>query len=290
MNLSLKPPFISTTAVLLFALIFPLFAQEKEEPAPLTLAQSPYRVGERLTYNVSFSNFPSAAHVEVEVLSRGVHYGRDAIQLRAHVETAGVVNVALYAINNDYLTYIDPQSGLPFRSERTARDVMRTADAVEDFNQTAGHEAIPPKQEGFPGTFDLLSAFYRVRALPLAGGGVYNFSLRHEATDYQAELRVVGKEVVRTNVGSFPAIVAQVKVTNSSLKNIRIYLSDDPGHVPVLMTARLSAGELRAELAASELLRPGDATPTPTPEIKPAGFRSLRNRPTPLMVPPVPEP
>jgi hypothetical protein len=269
-NLSLKPPFISTIAVLLLALIFPLFAQEKEEPAPFTLSQSPYRVGERLTYNVSFSNFPDAAHVEVEIVSRGNHHGRDAIQLRAHVETTGVVNVALLAINNDYVTYIYPDSGLPFRTERTARDVMRTADAVEDFNQTAGSEAIPPKQEGFPGTYDLLSAFYRARALPLAAGGVYNISVRHEAYDYQAELRVVGKETIRTNVGSFPTVVAQVKLSNSSLKNIRLYFSDDPGRVPVLMTARLSVGELRAELAGSELLKSADETPTPTPEVKPA--------------------
>ena len=67
-------------------------------------SSSAYRVGERLTYNVSFSNFPSAAHVEVEVVSRGMHFGRDAIQLRAHVETTGVINVALFAINNDYMT------------------------------------------------------------------------------------------------------------------------------------------------------------------------------------------
>lgn len=273
MNLSLKPPFIFTIAVLFFALIFPLFAQEKEEAA-LTLSPSPYRIGERLTYNVSWANFPDAAHLEVEVVSRGTHHGRDAIQLRAHVETTGVVNVALLAINNDYVTYINPESGLPFRSERTARDVMRTADAVEDFNQTAGHEAIPPKHEGFPGTYDLLSAFYRARALPLAIGGVYNVALRHEAMDYQAELRVVDREVIRTNVGSFPTIVAQVKVNNSSLKNMKVYFSDDPGHVPVLMTARVSGGELRAELAGSELLKPADETPTPTPEVKPAPIPS----------------
>ncbi|HEU4507558.1 MAG TPA: DUF3108 domain-containing protein [Pyrinomonadaceae bacterium] len=266
----MKPPFISTIAVLLFALIFPLFAQEKEEPAPLTLSQTPYRVGERLTYNVSFSNFPDAAHVEVEVVSRGNFQGRDAIQLRAHVETTGVVNVALLAINNDYVTYIYPETGLPFRSERTARDVMRTADAAEDFNQTAGNEAIAPKQEGFPGTYDLLSAFYRARALPLAPGGVYNVAVRHEATDYQAELRVVDRETIRTNVGSFPTIVAQVKVNDTPLKNIRVYFSADPGHVPVLITARVSNGELRAELAGSELLKSADETPTPTPEIKPA--------------------
>src|SRR5436190_11610724 len=52
-----------------------------------------YRVGERLTYNVNFSNFVSAAHAEVLIAGRGTFYGRDGIQLKAHVETIGVVNV-----------------------------------------------------------------------------------------------------------------------------------------------------------------------------------------------------
>jgi Protein of unknown function (DUF3108) len=266
-NLSLKPLLISTLAILLLALIFPLFAQEKETLTPLTFSQSPYRVGERLTYNVSFSNFPSAAHVEFEVVSRGIHFEREAIQLRGHVETTGVVNVALFAINNDYVTYIDPGTGLPFRSEETARDAIKTNGLVHDFNQPAGNEAIPPKQKGFPGTYDLVSAFYRARALPLADGASYNFSVRSEATDYQVELRVVSREVIRTNVGSFPAIATQIKVSNSSIRNIKAYFSDDERHVPVLLTARVNSGELSAELAGSEIVKPPDEKPSPTPPI-----------------------
>jgi len=145
-NLSLKPPFISTVIILLLALIFPLFAQEKETLTAATISQSPYRVGERLTYNVSYSNFPSAAHVEVEVVSRGNFFGRDAIQLRAHVETTGVINVALFAINTDYVSYVDPNTGLPFRTEETPRDAIKSASAVQDFNQPAGNDAIPAEQ------------------------------------------------------------------------------------------------------------------------------------------------
>src|SRR5262249_426363 len=123
------------------------------------------------------------------------------------------------------------------------------------------------KQRGFPGTYDFVSGFYRARALPLSDGGIYNFSVRGEGTDYQAELRVIGREVIRTNVGSFPAIVTQIKVPGSPLRSLKIYFSDDAGHVPVLIVARLSAGELRAELAASELIRPPAEAPTPTPPI-----------------------
>ena len=267
MSRSLKPPFISTLFILFLASVFPLFAQEKDGVTPLAFSQSAYHVGERLTYNVSFSNFPSAAHVEVEVVSRGMHFGRDAVQLRAHVETSGVINVALFAINTDYTTYVDPQTGLPFRSEERPRDAIRSQDFVHDFTQSAGNEAIPPRKNGFPGTYDFVSVFYRARALPLAVGEIYNFSVRGESNDYQAELKVVGRETIRTNVGSFPTIVTQVKVANAPLKNLRIYFSDDERHVPVLVSARVSTGDLTAELAGSELIKPPDAAPTPTPAI-----------------------
>ena len=267
MNRSLKPLFISTLIILFLASVFPLFAQENGGSAAHPFSSAPYRVGERLTYNVAFSNFPDAAHVEVEVMSRGMHFGREAIQVRAHVETNGVINVALFAINNDYMTYIDPATGLPFRVEESARDAIKSADSVQDFNQPAGNEAIPPKQRGFPGTYDLLSAFYRARALPLADGAVYDLSVRGHGVEYQAELKVVGRDTVRTNVGSFPAIVTQIKVNNTPLRNLKVYFSDDERHVPVLLTARVSSGDLTAELAGSELIKPPEEAPTPKPVI-----------------------
>jgi hypothetical protein len=266
-NRSLKPPLILTLTILFLAFVFPALAQEQDGVTPQSLSPTAYRVGERLTYNVSFSNFPDAAHVEVEVVSRGMHFGRDAIQLRAHVETNGVINVALFAINNDYTTYIDPATGLPFRSEESARDAIRSSDSVQDFNQSAGNEAIPSKQKGFPGTYDFISAFYRARALPLAAGGVYDFTVRGQGVDYQAELKVVGHDTIRTNVGSFPAIVTEVKASGSPLKNIRIYFSDDERRVPVLVRARVRSGDLTAELAGSELIKPPEEIATPTPKI-----------------------
>ena len=265
MNLSLKTPRILTLLTFFLALIIPVVAQNGGGSQPFS--QAPYQIGERLTYNVSFSNFTSAAHAEFQIVSRGMHFDRDAIQLRAHIETTGVVNVALLAINNDYTSYIDPLSGLPFRSEETARDVSKSEDSVRDLNRPAGNEAIPPKQKGVPGTYDLLSAFYRARALPLGQGGQYSFSVRGEAGEYYVELEVTGHQTVNTNVGSFNTIVTKVNVSNSPLKNVRVYFSDDEQHVPVLITAKLKAGELRAELAGSEIVKPPlpvQAAPPPT--------------------------
>ena len=269
MNLSLKPPLISIFAVLILAFAIPVAAQNGGH----TISQAPYRVGERLTYNISYSSFPSAAHAEFEVVARGMYYGRDAIHLRAHLETTGVVNVALFALNNDYITYIDPETGLPFRSQETARDALASAQASQEFPQPAGNEAIPGKLRALAGTFDFLSAFYRARALPLAVGGEYDLMVRSEGVNYPVELKVIGRETIRTNVGSFETIVTQVKA-NSRLKNVKIYFSNDERHVPVLFTGRVNSGDLRAELAASEMIAPppivAKATPTVAPNPAPA--------------------
>jgi Protein of unknown function (DUF3108) len=278
-KLRLKAPIISTLIFLFFALIFPVFAQNGGGAHPFS--QAPYQIGERLTYNVSYSNFPSAAHAEFHIVSRGVHFERDAIQLRAHVQTMDVVNVALLAINNDYTSYIDPLSGLPFRTEATVRDAIKSDEAVRDLNQPAGSEAIPPKQKGFPGTYDLLSAFYRARALPLAIGSEYNFSVRGEGAEYSVELKVTGRQTVNTNVGSFNTIVTKVRVSNSPLRGVKVYFSDDERHVPVLITAEIGDGDLRAELAASEIVLPKPvATPTPQIAVRPGPIPAATPAPT----------
>jgi len=128
---------------------------------------------------------------------------------------------------------------------------------------------------GFAGTYDFLSAVYRARALPLTAGAAYNFSVRGENEEYQVELKVVGQQVIKTNVGSFNTIVTQVRVPNNSKANsyrIRVYFSDDERHVPVLLTAKLGDSDVRSELAGSEFVAaPAPAaTPTPTADVSPA--------------------
>jgi len=172
-NLSLKLRLIFSFPILLLAFAFPVFAQEGDGVGTLPFSIAPYKIGEHLTYDVSFSNFMSIAHVDLQVVSRGIYSGRDSIQLRAHAQTSGVVNVALFSINNDYTTYIDPENGLPFYSLEAIRDATRSNETSVELNPPAGTDAIPSKQKSFPGTYDFLSAFYRVRALPLAIGASY---------------------------------------------------------------------------------------------------------------------
>jgi len=247
--------------------------QGRADVATAPFSPAPYRVGERLTYTVAFSNFPTAAHVQLQVVERGPLYGREGVELRAHVETIGVVSAALYALNNTYSTFVDPSTGLPYRSQQSIREGARVQNLTQDYNTPLGDSA-PATGRDVPisaGSFDLLSALYRVRALPLAQGATYSISARNGEAVYDAEVRVTGREMVKTNVGSSNAIVTQVRVRGNSAADdyrVRLYFSDDELHIPLLITARHQAGEIRVELASAEV-QGGAQTPlaaaTPAP-------------------------
>ncbi len=258
-------------------------AQQTREAVVAPFNAAVYRVGERLTYDVSFAQFVSAAHVEMHIAGRGRYFDREGIELRAHVETSGIVNVALLALNNDYVSYVDTFTGLPYRSQTVVREAGRAIEASTEYNRAAGTEAIPGKRAGeVVGTYDLLSTVYRIRAMPLSEGSSFSINVRNDTQDYQADIKIIDRQLIKTKVGSFNTLVARVSASSGPLSNIRVYLTEDEWHVPVLVTAKHKDGEIRAELAASQLnTPPPTATPTPQRVVPPSDGRALVPVPSP---------
>lgn len=244
--------------------------QQKGDIASLPFSSAPYRVGERLTYDVSFSNFISAAHVEIRVVALGNFFGREAVLLRGHVETTGLVNVALFAINDDHLSYVDPQTGMPYRSELVRHEGTRASESAQELSA---------------GIYDFLSAIYRVRATPLTEGSTQRFLVRHGSDEYQIELRVSGRESLKTKAGSFNSIATRVRISNNSTaRNIKVFFSEDERHLPVLATAKVSGREVRAELAAADVIKPAGVQASPAPAVVPAAPAALaKPRPAPTV-------
>ncbi|HEX8337604.1 MAG TPA: DUF3108 domain-containing protein [Pyrinomonadaceae bacterium] len=231
--------------------------QVRTDVAGAPFSRVPYRVGERLTYTVSFSNFPTAAHVEVQVAGRGQLYGREGVELRAHVETIGVVSAALLALNINQTTFVDPATGLPYRSQQSIRQATSVREVAQDYNRPLGTTTLAPDRI-LPvevGTYDFLAALYRLRALPLAQGATYALSVKQGESIYDADVRVTGRETLKTNIGSANAIVAEVRVRGNKAADeyrVRLYFTDDTRHVPLLISARHPSGEIRIELASDE--------------------------------------
>ncbi|HEV2764642.1 MAG TPA: DUF3108 domain-containing protein, partial [Pyrinomonadaceae bacterium] len=252
-------------------------ARAQETSVASIPASGAYRTGERLSYNVSFSRFTDAAHVVLFVAGRQNIGGRETIELRAHVETTGVVSAALYSLNNDYTSFVDPSTGLPVRTRQVVREGnVSSADSERDFNQPIGAGAVPNRETsgGLPGTYDFVSAVYRLRSLPLFPNTAYSFSAQGPSALYESELRVEGRELLKTNIGSFNSIVTRVKVRNDDDADdykVRVYFSEDERHIPLLITAKHKSGEIRAEIVSADFVTeatsdtPPAAVVTPTP-------------------------
>jgi hypothetical protein len=274
-----------TNTLALFALSLLLAAQAPAQQVAAT-APSPaprFTVGEKLTYTVSYSNFSDAAHVELYVAGRGAYFNREGVELRAHVATVGAVRAALLALDNYYFTYVDPQTGLPYRAQTTAGappppttpDAMDTAARTQDVTTAAS----PASADMVASVHDLISALFSLRALPLAPDSNYPVNAQFQGTQYDAELRVTARETVKTPAGSFNTLASQVRVRkNREADDMRVsvYFTDDERHVPVLVTARLHTGELRVALASDESVTTAAAAtaqlasqPQPTPQPTP---------------------
>lgn len=264
----LKKSLAAISVLLTLALVIgPAPAQIKSDVATLPFTTAPYRIGERLTYNVSFSHFMSAAHVELFVSARGTFFNREGVRLFAHVETTEIVSAALLPLNRDYISFVDPGTGLPFRTQQIMRRGEQITDTAADYNIPLGTEAIPPRQRlgEHPGTYDPVSALYRIRSLQLTEGSRYYMTVRDDLDIHNVEVRVTGKELIRTNIGSFNAIVTSIRFPRNAELNryaVRIYFTDDEGHVPLLIVARHRAGEIRAQIVSSEILEPATSPAT----------------------------
>lgn len=262
---------VTTAVVLALCAFAPTQAQTRVAVTTAPFSATVYRVGERLTYNVSYSQFTTAAHVELFVAGMNTGNGRTGVELRAQVETSGVVAAAIYSINNEYISIVDPATGLPFRSQLIIREAGSVALPGEP----------PPPLTVFsnrPNTFDLLSAIYRLRALPPpTEGAAYRLSVANGEEQFNAEVRAEGKEVVRTSVGSFNCTVLSVRAPDNRQADdlrLRVYISDDAQRLPVRVTARINSGLIRADLASISLESepspaeaPAPPRPTPTPPV-----------------------
>src|SRR6476620_2146037 len=83
------------------------------------LPGSRFRIGEKLTYSVSFGKFDNAAYAETSVGSRGKISGKDAVELQSKVKTLQVVSAAFVLFDESRTVYAAPDTGLPLYIQRS---------------------------------------------------------------------------------------------------------------------------------------------------------------------------
>jgi Protein of unknown function (DUF3108) len=213
----------------------------------------PFRPGEELNYNVSWSAFSSAASVQLSVTERRVLYGWPTWHFRAVAQTTGSVS-SLFPVTDQFDSYTDAETLESRQYEAHLNELGKISDQVLHLVPTGQKSRIPGASViVMPGTRDPLGALYALRAVdwqrtPEVRVPVYD---GRDILEIRAR-RDVPAEPVSVPAGNFTASRISVTVFQheKELSAVQIvgWVANDAARTPVVLQATLPFGTLRAEL------------------------------------------
>lgn len=215
-----------------------------------TLPPTPFRVGERLTYNISFEKYNNAAYAEIFAVSRGKLGDKDAVELHSKIKTTNFVSAAFYLLDEARTTYAAAESGLPLYVKKVSNAGIVPKETIDNY-------LVVPTAN-----YDLLTLIYQTRVT----GGIGNFLLQEDERSYSVNLINTGTEKVTTDAGNFETNISSVQsqyLTDKGITDLRINYSIDGAHLPVLIRLKTAKGDFRAQLASIQIIE-GEPTTEPT--------------------------
>lgn len=234
------------------------------------VAQNLFRVGERITYNISFGKFDNIGYAEMFVVSSGKLGNKDAVELRSKIKTNSLVSAAFYEIDETRVTYVSAETGMPLYTKNIENSGVLPKETVKNY-------LINPTTE-----YDLLSAIYQIRRA--GGNGTFNFSEDERIFNFTVSTN--GSEKIKTDGGEFETNFAAVQgqyLIEKGIKDLKINFTADENKVPVLIRFKTDKGEFRVSLASLQLIEPeGETSPTPTPIQTPRPQVTPKPIPTPV--------
>jgi hypothetical protein len=262
----LRKPFIifgTIAAAIIVALWFGAGRSEFFVVAQTEASTFP-RVGERLTYNISFDKFPNVAYAETYVASRGKIGGKEAIEIQSKLKTLNFLTKNYFASDTARTTYVSPADGTPLYVKNVDNSIGAPIETVTNYADKGG-------------SFDLTSILFKIRA----SGGAGSFTMFESDKTYNVSFHNIGAETVRSDAGEFLASIIEVKseyLTDNGFSSLKISLAGEGNSIPVQI--RLGIGkksEFRGVIASIQNAAP---EPTPTPTAVPTQTPRPTPRPT----------
>jgi hypothetical protein len=220
----------------------------------------PFKVGEVLTYDVSWSTYLTAGDATMTVKQRlpGAA-GSSAFDLVAEGKPTSLLD-KLYHVYYKAETYLDARNLRPsiatvFSDERgrqKTRTTKFTGPTALEFQpkQNAPWE----KHTTPPSALDPLAAMYVVRVLPLAAGKVYTMPVVDGSDLYNVKWQIAGPEPVTTPLGALQAWRITPTLTDGQgkaipNKRVTLWMSNDARRLPLKLQVALPVGNFTLTLS-----------------------------------------
>lgn len=242
------------------------------QSAPGNVPPTNFRIGEKLSYNVSFEKFQNVAYLETYVVSFGKFSGKDVVEIRGRLKTLEFVSAAFSLVDENRTVYCSPDLGIPLYISRTLNDGVVPKEMVNNYltSPTTG--------------YDLLTLIYKIRE----AGGNGSFTLVENGDTYVVTVQGTKSEKVRTEAGEFETGISTVQspyLDGLGIKSLTINLSSDENRLPVLIRFKSAKGNYKAELSGVQNIAPEvpvhpSPTPMPMPVATPRPTQTPQPKPT----------
>ena len=211
----------------------------------------PFQIGERLTYDVSFTGI-TAGQASLEVVNDTVLNNNHQLHIRFNARTTFPVS-SIYTINDQVDTWLDSKYLYTKKLTKNIREGNYKNDSytIIDYDQSI---AITNGDTVIIDQFlrDSYSLFYFLRTIPLIIGETINFTAfdGKKITPFQVITKT--KETINTMARTFPCLVVKpFREGTTLLKNkgdMTIWFSDDKNRLPVQIRIKLKYGSMLLKL------------------------------------------
>jgi hypothetical protein len=226
---------------------------------PQRAAGVPFKAGERLTYDVSWSNYLTAGEATLAVREQRPTGSSSAYYIVAEAKTVGLV-ASLYTVYYKADTLLDASSLLPIKGTVYSQEGRRTRNKITTFDRKAQRAAyemrtatVMTKDLWVPrDAQDAVSAIFVLRTLALAPGSKHTMTICDNSQLYRVVATVEGRETIKTGLGPRQALRIRPAIFNEKGepqgRSLSLWLSDDAARIPLKMTADLPVGSFNLVL------------------------------------------
>jgi Protein of unknown function (DUF3108) len=222
-------------------------------PKPAAAAPTPFRVGESLNYQVSWTAFSSAASVQLNVVEQRNLFGWATWHLRVAAHTTGTVR-SLFAVDDQFDSYTDAATIESRQYEMYLNELGKKEEKIVhmlpagEVSRTSGPSVAVPQ-----GTRDPVGAFYALRsvdwkATPQVRTPVYD---GHDMYEVRSNLEA-RDEPVTVAAGKFSCSRVAIHVFEyqkevSSIGFV-VWFANNAARTPVQIEGNYPFGSVHAEL------------------------------------------
>ena len=211
----------------------------------------PFQIGERLTYNVSYTGI-TAGQASLEVVNDTVVNNYHQLHIRFKARTTFPVS-SIYTINDQVDTWLDSKYLYTKKLTKNIREGNYKNDSytIIDYDQSI---AITNGDTVIIDQFlrDSYSLFYFLRTIPLIIGETIDFTAFDGKNITPFQVITKTKETINTMAGTFPCLVVKpFREGTTLLKNkgdMMIWFSDDKIRLPIQIRIKLKYGSMLLKL------------------------------------------